>query len=202
MISKPKYRIGRRLGAAVYEKTQTQKFAVSEGKKGRKKGASRPKALSDYGQQLLEKQKIRYSYGITAGQLTKYVNEALARKGVGTAGLLYEKLESRLDNVVYRLGIAHTRAKARQLCSHGHILVNGTRTMVPSYQAKVGDVITIREGSKASTLFQNMAEKTKDAIVPKWLTFNPNTMTGTVTAKPTLVETPFNIETVLEFYSR
>lgn len=202
MISKPKYRIGRRLGAAVYEKTQTQKFAVSEGKKGRKKGMSRPKALSDYGQQLLEKQKIRYSYGITAGQLTKYVNEATERKGANTPTLLYEKLESRLDNVVYRLGIAHTRAKARQLCSHGHILVNGTRTMVPSYQARPGDIITIRVGSQASPLFQNMAERTKDTIIPKWLSMNAGTMTGTVVAKPTLTETPFNIETVLEFYSR
>jgi small subunit ribosomal protein S4 len=178
MISKPKYRIGRRLGAAVFEKCQTQKFAVSEGKKGRKKSMSRPKALSDFGQQLLEKQKIRYSYGITAGQLTKYVNEATATKGASTPTLLYEKLESRLDNTVYRLGIAHTRAKARQLCSHGHILVNGKRTMVPSYHTVPGDVITIRVGSQASPLFQNMAERTKDVVVPKWLTMNVNTMTG------------------------
>lgn len=202
MISKPKYKIGRRLGAAVYEKTQTQKFAVSEGKKGRRRSMSRPKQLSDYGQQLLEKQKIRYSYGITAGQLTKYVNQALATKGASTQAILFEKLESRLDNVVYRLGIANTRAKARQLCSHGHILVNGKRTMVPSYHTNPGDIITIREGSKGSVLFQNLAERTKDTIVPKWLSFDVNQIKGSVVNKPLLVETPFNIETVLEFYSR
>lgn len=202
MISKPKYKIGRRLGAGVFEKCQTPKFALSEARKAKGKGKGRPKALSEFGTQLLEKQKIRYTYGLSAKQLSRYVNESMEKKGSNTRELLFQRLESRLDNVVYRLGIANTRAFARQLVSHGHITVNGTRTTIPSYAVRPGDTISVREGSKGSPVFQNLETKLKDYTAPKWLSFNIPGLSAKILAKPELTETHFNIDTVLEFYSR
>ena len=180
MISKPKYKIARRLGAGVYEKTQTPKFAASEARRGKKK--SKPKALSGFGEQLLEKQKIRYSYGVTERQLSRYVKEAVASKEANTPSLLFDRLERRLDNAIYRMGIASTRALGRQMVSHGHILVNGRRVTIP--------------------LFQQLSEKLKTYQAPKWVTFNPGTLTGKVEGSPVYTQEFFNIDTVLEFYSR
>lgn len=200
MISKPKYKIARRLGAGVYEKTQTPKFAASEARRGKKK--SKPKALSGFGEQLLEKQKIRYSYGVTERQLSRYVKEAVASKEANTPSLLFDRLERRLDNAIYRMGIASTRALGRQMVSHGHILVNGRRVTIPSYEVKKGDVVAIREGSKSSPLFQQLSEKLKTYQAPKWVAFNPGTLTGKVEGSPVYTQEFFNIDTVLEFYSR
>ncbi len=200
MLSKPKYKIGRRLGAGVYEKCQTPKFAASEARRGKKK--SRPKALSGFGEQLLEKQKIRYSYGVTERQLSRYVNDAVESKQSNTPSLLYERLERRLDNTVYRMGIASTRALGRQMVSHGHIVVNGRRVTIPSYEVKKDDVIVIREGSKASPLFQQLSEKMKTYQMPKWVSFDPGALTGKVLGTPVYTQEFFNIDTVLEFYSR
>ena len=200
MISKPKYKIARRLVAGVYEKTQSPKFAASEARRGRKK--SKPKALSGFGEQLLEKQKIRYSYGVTERQLSRYVKEAVASKEANTPSLLYDRLERRLDNAIYRMGIASTRALGRQMVSHGHILVNGRRVTIPSYEVKKGDVVAIREGSKGSPLFQQLSEKLKTYQAPKWVTFNPGALIGKVEGLPVYTQEFFNIDTVLEFYSR
>ncbi len=199
----PKYKIARRLGPAVFEKTQTQKFQLSEARHARKKSDKRPKPLSDFGLQLIEKQRVRFSYGIIERQLGNYVAKATETKGGNSAEKLFGLLESRLDNVVYRFGIAHTRRLARQMVSHGHFLVNGKRTTVPSYAVKKGDVITVREGSKKSVLFAELAKKLQNYSTPKWLRFDAEKMTGTVEGEPVL-ETggAINLNTVLEYYSR
>ncbi len=202
MISGPKYKICRRLGSAIFEKCQTQKFAVSEGRHANKKRGKKPKALSAFGLQLIEKQKIRFSYGVSEKQFSNYVKAAMEKKGAGAAESLFDRLENRLDNVVYRLGIAHTRALARQIVSHGHITVNGVRTRVPSYAVRVDDVVAIREGSKARTLFSDTAKKLEKYSYPSWLSFDVKTLSGVVTGRPKNTEGNFDINTVLEFYSR
>src|SRR5262245_8692490 len=125
----PKYKIAKRLGAPVFEKTQTQKFALSEARKAKNVRKKRGGAASDYSKQLTEKQKMRYTYGITEKQLRRYVDEAAAT-GHQPIALLIARLESRLDNVVYRLGLAPTRLGARQMVSHGHVTVNGRKLTI------------------------------------------------------------------------
>ncbi len=198
MISKPKYKIGRRLGAGVYDKCQTAKFSASV----KSTNGKRPKALSEYGTQLIEKQKVRFSYGITEKQLSNYVKKASQLKGAGTALKLYEELESRLDNVVYRMGLSPSRRAARQMVSHGHFVVDSHKVTVPSYQLKVGDVIKVREGSKVTKLFDNLEEKLKDFSCPAWLSFDIKKMEGKVLAKPKNTESFIDLNSVLEFYSR
>ncbi|MES2087396.1 MAG: 30S ribosomal protein S4 [Patescibacteria group bacterium] len=202
MINKPKYKLARRLGTGLFEKTQTQKFALREGRRVQVK--TRPRARSEFGIQLLEKQKARYNYGVGERQFAKYAEEVLKKKDVKTDELLYEKLETRLDNVVYRMHLAPTRQAARQMVSHGHIVIKDFRITIPSYSVKVGDVIKIREGSAKKALFANLAEKMKDATTPSWLSFNVEKMSGTVQGKPKLVKSEllFDIATVLEFYRR
>lgn len=198
----PKYKIVRRLGAPVFEKTQTQKYAIRAEKK-KAALASRPKAKSDYGLGMLEKQKARYSYGITAKQFGNYVKKAIATKG-NSAELLVRTLEGRLDNVAYRSGFAPTRQAARQMVSHGHLLVNGTIVTIPSYQVKVGDIVSIREGSKKKALFATLDEKLKAVKIPSWLKLNFDKKEVTVDGIPQAPQSEllFNVGTVLEFFSR
>jgi small subunit ribosomal protein S4 len=203
MISKPKFKICRRLGPGVYDKCQTTKFSASGGLANKiGAGGKRPKALTEYGTQLVEKQKIRFSYGITERQLSNYVKKATQTKGAGTAEKFYEELESRLDNIVYRIGLANSRRGARQMVSHGHFIVNDHRVTVPSYAMKPGDVVKVREGSKVSKLFENLADRLKDYKAPTWVSFDVSKMEGKVLAKPKNVETFLDLNAVLEFYSR
>lgn len=184
----------------MFDKTQTPKFAASSGKFGAM--GKRPKALTEYGAQLVEKQKIRFSYGITEKQLSNYVKKATLTKGAGTAEKFYEALESRLDNAVYRLGLAPSRRGARQMVSHGHFVVNGHKVTVPSYALSKGDVISVREGSRVSKLFADLANRLKDYHAPAWLSFDVNKMEGKVLDKPKNTETFLDLNAVLEFYSR
>ncbi|KKU68060.1 MAG: 30S ribosomal protein S4 [Parcubacteria group bacterium GW2011_GWA2_47_16] len=202
MLNKPKYKIARRLGPGIFEKTQTQKFALREGR--RKESRERPRPKSDFGLQMLEKQKARYSYGIGERQFAKYVAEALAKKTTKTDELLFERLETRLDNVAYRLHLAPTRQAARQMVSHGHIMINDVRITIPSYNVKLGDKVKIREASAKKILFANLAEKLKDAMPPSWLKFDAEKRAGEVQGKPKLVksELVFDIAAILEFYRR
>ncbi len=200
MITKPKFKICRRLGPGVYDKCQTPKFHAEVAMSG--PGARRPKALSEYGTQLVEKQKIRFSYGISEKQLSNYVKKATHIKGAGTAEKFYESLESRLDNAVYRMGLGASRRATRQMVSHGHFLVNGKRVTVPSYELKIGDVIGIREGSKGSKLFENLADRLKDYTAPAWIAFDIAKTEGKILAKPKNIETFLDLNAVLEFYSR
>lgn len=196
-----KYKMCRRLGTGVYEKCQTQKYTQSEMKKSKSSG-KRPKQLSDYGRQLIEKQKVRFSYGISERQLGNYVEKAAHIKGMPVTDKLYELLETRLDNVIYRLGFASTRRFARQLASHGHFTVNGTKVTIPSLEVKIGDVIAVREGSKKSVIFADLKKKLETYTWPTWLKFTPEAMSAEVVAKPKNDEQFLQLETVLEFYSR
>ncbi len=202
MIIGPKYKIARRLGVPVFEKTQTQKFALrSEKRGGAKQG--RPKAKSDYGLGMLEKQKARYSYGITAKQFTRYVKQAIEKKG-NSGDMLVRTLESRLDNIALRSGFAPTRQAARQMSSHGHLTVNGIIVTIPSYQVKVGDVVGIREGSKKKVIFTTLDEKLKVVKVPAWLKLDLDKKEIRIEGVPTAGanELLFSVGAVLEFYSR
>jgi small subunit ribosomal protein S4 len=200
MISKPKFKICRRLGPGVYDKCQTSKFAASGAKT--LPGGRRPKAPTEYGAQLMEKQKIRFSYGISERQLSNYVKKVSHIKGAGTAEKLYEGLESRLDNVVYRMGLGASRRATRQMVSHGHFIVNNHRVTIPSFEIKMGDVIKIREGSKGKKIFENLPDRLKDYNGPTWVTFDPGSMEGKILAKPKNAETFLDLNAVLEFYSR
>lgn len=199
----PKYKIAKRLGAPIFEKTQTAKFALSAARKGAVKSGKRPGQASDFKRQLIEKQKLRFTYGITEKQLRRYVDESIA-KSHQPMTLLMERLESRLDNVVYRLGLAKTRRFARQIVSHGHITVGGKRYTVPSHEVRVGDVIGVREGSKQSGIFAPLSETYDNVGVPAWLAFDIKKLQGDVKSVPISQSTErlFDVEQVLEYYSR
>jgi small subunit ribosomal protein S4 len=200
MISKPKFKICRRLGPGVYDKCQTSKFASSSVKS--LPSGRRPKAPTEYGAQLIEKQKIRFSYGISERQLSNYVQKASQIKGAGTVEKLYEALESRLDNTIYKMGLGPSRRAARQMVSHGHFIVNNHKVTIPSYEVKLGDVIKIREGSKSKKIFENLAARLKDYNPPAWVSFDLSNLEGKILAKPKNVETFLDLNAVLEFYSR
>lgn len=200
MIIGPKYKIARRLGATVFEKTQSQKYAIRSTQKSQ---FSKPKAKSDYGLGMLEKQKARYSYGISSKQFGNYVKKATEKKG-NSSDLLITLLESRLDNVALRSGFATTRQAARQMTSHGHLTVNGVIITVPSYQVKVGDIIGIREGSKKKGLFSQIDERLKTIKLPPWLKLNFDKKELLIDGIPHAPQSEllFNVGAVLEFYSR
>lgn len=205
MATIKKFKVCRRLGAGVFEQCQTQRFVLSQQKRSRVSNSKRaPKRPSDYGLSLIEKQKVRFAYGVSEKQFANYVEKAFgaAKKGQVPADKLFSLLEHRLDNVIYRLGIAHTRAFARQLVSHGHIVVNGKKVDVPSFMVDLKDVITIREGSKNKTVFAGLAEKLKQAAAPEWLKLTPATMTAEVIGTPKNPDPFMNFQAVIEFYSR
>ena len=198
-----KYKIARRLGSGVYEKTQGQKFMLSEQKRSKAR-TGRPKRPTDYGLSLIKKQRVRFAYGVSENQFRNYVNKAMnaAKTGSVPADVLFKTIESRFDNVVYRSGIAKTRAFARQLTTHGHLLVNGKKLDIPSYLVKTGDVISIREGSKSKTVFADLAERLNSANAPAWLKVDPKALTVTVTAEAQTPDPFFDFQSVIEFYSR
>jgi small subunit ribosomal protein S4 len=199
----PKYKICKRLGSTVFDKCQTAKFTLAKDK-AQKKGriGKRPRQMSDYGRQLIEKQKVRYTYGIAEKQMSKYVKEAVAKKDVKPAVVLMENLESRLDNVVYRLGLAKSRQMSRQMVSHGHITVGGRKVTIPSYRVSKGMKIGVREGSRGSGLFSNTGEDLKDAVTPSWISFDKKTLEADIKGKPAgdATEHMFDIGSVLEYY--
>lgn len=199
----PKFKIAKRLGAPIFEKTQTQKFELSQQRGGFQNRGRRPGQMSDYKRQLIEKQKMRFTYGVSEKQLRRYVNEAVEKSNQPVA-LLMERLESRLDNVVYRMGLAKTRQMARQMVSHGHFVVNGKKMTVPSHKVKINDIISVREGSRTSTLFQSVKDNYETAGVPAWVSFDIKKMEGTMKAAPVYepAQTLFDPEQVMEYYSR
>ncbi len=198
----PRYKKARYLGATVFRKTQTQKYAMRSQKKVKKTRGGRG-GKSEYGLQMMEKQKARYSYGVSGGQFTNYVKQALKSAGDNSKNLL-RILEGRLDNCVLRAGFAPSRSAARQMVSHGHILVNGKRVTVPSYSVKVGDKITIREGSKNKGIFSKLDEELKNAATPAWLVIDGGKKEISIAAEPSvdMSELLFDVRAVLEFYTR
>ena len=171
-------------------------------KSTRNPGGTRRKKVSEYGAQLKEKQKVKFVYGVLEKQFHKYYLKATNMKGV-TGDNMLQLLERRLDNVVYRLGLAKTRRMARQVVVHGHIRVNGQKVDIPSYSVKVGDVITLRPRSAESEMFKALREGTT-AVTPKWLTFEAEQLQGTVAALPTRedVDMAFEEHLIVELYSK
>ncbi len=202
MIIGPKYKICKRLGASVFEKCQTQKFQLAEARAPRK---TRPKrgGGGDYGVQLLEKQKARFTYGLSESQFARYASEAMEQKG-DSSNALVSKLESRLDNIVFRAGFVKTRRAARQLVSHGHVTINGRRMNIPSYVVKAGEAVGIRTESRTSPLFGNRAEVMLETKIPNWLTMSTDGFSVTLKSVPALevTEVPFNAAVIIQFYSR
>jgi small subunit ribosomal protein S4 len=160
--------------------------------------------VTDYGRQLREKQKVRHTYGVSETQFSNYVKEASAKRGVNPAEFLFEALESRLDNAVFRAGFVTSRALSRQIVSHGHIMVNGRRSNIASRRMKVGDVIAIRPGSMNTKLFEGLSEKMKTLTAPSWFKVDADKLTATFQGKPKAgqAELSFNLTSVIEFYSR
>lgn len=161
--------------------------------------------ITDYGMQMREKQKVRNTYGLREKQFGNYIKEASSKKDISPAEFLFEALESRLDNVAYRSGFASSRALSRQIISHGHITVNGTRTYIPSRRLKAGDVLAIREGSRGSKLFEAIEEKFKAVtVVPTWLKVDADKKTVVFQGKPKAGQgdATFNLTSVIEFYGR
>lgn len=163
-------------------------------------GAARKK-VTEYGIQLREKQKVRRAYGLLERQFSIYYDKASKSKEP-TGWALLKMLELRLDNVVYRMGMASSRAQARQIVNHGHIAVNGKKVNIPSYQVKVGDVISVKENRQDIEMFKALREV--KVIMPKWLEFNAETLTGKILALPERddIELDIREHLIVELYSR
>ena len=161
------------------------------------------KKQSEYGLQLREKQKAKRFYGVLENQFRTYYEEASRKKGITGENLLFI-LESRLDNIVYRLGLATSRAEARQFVTHEHFRVNGKKVNVPSYLIKVGDVISVAQNSKESARFDQILDVTNGRVVPSWLEFDAENLTGKVVALPTReeVDAPVQEHLIVELYSK
>ena len=208
----PREKIERRLGERLHlkgERSMSPKSAIVKkpyppGIHGNKKGR-RPKKVSEYGQQLNSKQKVRNTYRMLEKQFKNNIKSALASKKDLSEAIM-SKLEHRLDNVVYRLGIAQSRDQARQLVNHGHILVNGKKVSIPSYEVKIGDEIKIREGSKKSPFFSTLAPQWLAKYeTPAWVEIDKVQIVGKVKGHPTLDESglnPNDLQAIIEYYSR
>ncbi|MGA7670282.1 MAG: 30S ribosomal protein S4 [Nitrolancea sp.] len=167
-------------------------------------GQKRTRRPSEYGIQLREKQKIRKMYGVLEGQFRRHFDEAERRGGVTGENLL-QILETRLDNVVYRLGFADSRKQARQIVRHGHFTVNGRKTNIPSFIVKPEDVIAVRKQSREREYFKIVVETAGSKPVPDWLTRDMENMSGRVVNAPARDQIeipPLNEQLVVEFYSR
>jgi small subunit ribosomal protein S4 len=163
----------------------------------------RRRRRSDYLRQLREKQKVRRIYGVLERQFRRYFREADRRSGLTGENLLI-LLESRLDNVVYRLGFADSRAQARQLVQHGHFVVDGRRTNIPSYIVRPQDTIAVRKQSRRRTYFKERADKLDEGAVPGWLSLDSKAMTARVLKPPARedIDMALNEQLIVEYYSR
>jgi len=196
----PRVRISRRLGVPVFGPSKyLERRAYPPGVHGPK---SRRK-LSDYAVGLAEKQKLRYQYGLLERQFRREYQMALKKRGV-TGETLLQLLETRLDNVVYRLGFANTRPFARQIVCHGHIKVNGRKVSTPSYQVKVGDVIEVKPTAVSQQLVTKSLESAQIRPVPEWLAFQRDAMRAQVSRMPTTddIQPIVEPQLIVEFYSR
>jgi len=182
------------------EKCAIEKRNVPPGQQGRRR---RPNKVMGYGLQLREKQKVKRTYGVLESQFRRYFAAAERQRGI-TGETLLQLLERRLDNVVYRLGLATSRAQARQLVRHGHFRVNGRRADVPSYSLKFGDEVSVQERSneKASILYA--MDEVKGRGIPEWLKFDASTKTGRVASLPTRdqINLPVQEQLIVELYSK
>ncbi len=192
-----KSKISRRFGEPIFGREKEIKRSTPPGQHG----ARRKRKVSEYGQQLLEKQKAKYIYGMREGQFRLFFERAKAKEGK-TGDLLLQMCESRLDNVVYRLGLAPTRTAARQFVTHRHILVDGKILNIPSYIVKPGQTVGVREKSRQMVAIVDSLAHHK--VTGSWLAWDEATMTGTFLQVPERAEIPENIneQAIVELYSR
>lgn len=199
-------RLCRREGEKLFlkgERCYTNKCSIARRVYAPGQHGQQKKKLSEYGIQLREKQKARRFYGILEGQFRKYFEMASKRKGITGENLL-SLLETRLDNAVYRLGLATSRPEARQLVTHGHFTVNGHKVNIPSYLLQLGDVIAVKEKSKSSPKMKSIVEITGSKVVPKWLEMDKENLTGKVIALPVRddIDLPIKEHLIVELYSK
>ena len=200
-------RVCRREGEKLFLKGSrcyTDKCAITRRAYGPGQHGQKRKKQSEYGMQLREKQKAKAFYGVLESQFRKYFEEAARSKEI-TGLRLLQILESRLDNVVYRLGLATSRAQARQIVRHGHITVNGGKVNIPSYLTKVGDVITVKEADRNSEQFKAIVEATENGRpVPTWLESDLGNRNGKVVALPSRDEIDLSVQEhlIVELYSK
>jgi small subunit ribosomal protein S4 len=192
----PKVRLSRRVGVPIADnpKHTTKRQLTPPGMHG-----YRGRRLRDYGIRLVEKQKLRYHYNILEKQFRRTVEEAKSKQG-NSGDVLLQLLERRLDNVIRRMGIARTIWAARQMVSHGHILVNGKKVDIPSARISVGDTITVK--TKTQKLARENMESLAGHEVPGWIAFNPSELSAKIAALPTRDQIPFDVNTnlIIEFY--
>ena len=195
----PKTKIARKFGEAIFgadKSFEKRNYPPGQHGNNRRRGKK-----SEYAIQLMEKQKAKYTYGILERQFRNMFKRATAAQGI-TGEVLLQLCESRLDNVVFRMGIAPTRRGARQLVSHRHITVNGEKVNIPSYQLKAGDVVGVREKSKSLEAITNSLANSSS--VYEWITFNNDTKTGTYVSVPARIQIPeqINEQFIVELYSK
>lgn len=185
------------------EKCAFRRKPYAPGVHGKGSKRSRPSS-SEYGAQLKEKQKIKFLYGLRERQFKNIVKSATAAKGVENRQRIMELLEGRLDNVIYRMGFAPTRAAARQLVGHGHIVVNSRKVTIPSYEVRVKDRIAIRAGSAGRAVFGSLDERLKKYEAPSWIALDKGKKEAVIAAKPAITDADLgvNVGVVVEFYSR
>lgn len=196
----PRTRISRRFGTPIFGPSkylERKNYGPGvHGPKSRRKN-------TDYALGLIEKQKLRYYYGLMEGQFRRVYERALKRRGV-TGETMLQILETRLDSIVYHLGFSNTRAAARQMITHGHVKVNGRKVNIPSYAVKVNDLIEVRESNVSKQMAMRNLEISTSRAVPDWLALNKEAIKGTVARIPTRddIQPIANEQTVVEFYSR
>ncbi|KAJ51048.1 small subunit ribosomal protein S4 [Clostridium tetanomorphum] len=194
-IRTPRFKLSRRLGVNIYGHPKAMKRATNENSRSGKK-------ISDYGKQLIEKQKVKAYYGVLEKQFRRYIAKAMKSKDI-TGEALLKNLECRLDNIVYRIGFANSIRQARQMVNHGHILVNGCKVDIPSYSIKVGDIITLKEKyRKIQEFSNNFLEINKFSLA--YLEKDYDNFSGKLIRKPNREEIPIEVnETlVVELYSK
>lgn len=202
----PVCRLCRREGVKLFlkgERCYSDKCAIEKRNYAPGQHGQRRSKQSEYGLQLREKQKARRIYGVLEGQFREYFSEAERKKGVSGENLLII-LETRFDNVVYRLGFADSRAQARQFVRHNHFTLNGKKANIPSMQLKVGDVIQLKEGSKDSAIIKAIVDNLGTKTPPVWLELDTDNLTGKVVNLPTKedIDIPVDEQMIVELYSR
>lgn len=197
----PKDKISRRFGVALFGPTKALEHKNYPPGMHGPKGSRRKQ--SDYAQALAEKQKLRFQYGVLEKQFRRYFQTALTKRGV-TGQILLQLLETRLDNIVFRLGFASSRSAARQLVSHGHVQVNGRKVDVSSYNVRPGDTVSIKDKPSSRTLAARNLELTQITPVPDWLTLDKDAFSGKVARIPTRdeIQPIVNEQLIVELYSR
>ena len=197
----PTAKISRRYGVELFGASKA--FARRPFPPGQHGARAGRKKKSDYGIMMAEKQKLRYMYGVLEGQFRRYYQEASRRRGV-TGDILLQLLETRLDNIIFRLNFANTRAAARQMVSHGHVRVNGKKVNIPSYCCRPGDVISIAAKARSQALANRFVDLATSAVTPDWLEVDAAKLSAKMLRVPTVEEIApiVNVQLIVEFYSR